>query len=94
MTLHLEDTRITGSRSDGEGGSAIFFVSNDRSGDVAIVDSVLRGNTGGWVLHAPGHLLPGPQHHVDARDGGAGAGLHLRPQAEQAAQRPPHPRSL
>ncbi len=46
MTLRLDGTRIEGNRSNGEGGSAIFFVSNDRTGFVDVVDSVIRNNTG------------------------------------------------
>ena len=54
MTLTVEDTRIAGNRSNGEGGSAIFFVSNDRSGDVEIRGSVLRNNTGDGFSTHPG----------------------------------------
>jgi hypothetical protein len=36
-------------------GSAIFFVTNDHSGDMRIEDSVLRNNHGGsWYVHYPG----------------------------------------
>lgn len=59
MTLRVEGTRIAGNRSNGEGGSAIFFVSNDRSGDVAIVDSVLRNNTGDGFSTHPGIFFLG-----------------------------------
>jgi len=52
MALRLSGTRIEGNTSNGEGGSAIFFVSNDRSGTVRIEDSVIRGNTGdGFSTH-------------------------------------------
>lgn len=52
MTLRLEGSRIEGNRSNGEGGSAIFFVSNNRTGNVHIVDSVIRNNTGdGFLTH-------------------------------------------
>jgi S-layer homology domain len=52
MTLRVEGTRIEGNRSNGEGGSAIFFVSNNRTGYVEIVDSVIRNNTGdGFSTH-------------------------------------------
>ncbi len=52
MTLRLEGTRIEGNTSNGEGGSAIFFVSNNRTGEVEIVDSVIRNNTGdGFSTH-------------------------------------------
>ena len=59
MTLHVEGTRIEGNTSNGEGGSAIFFVSNDRSGDLEIVDSVLRGNTGDGFKTHPGIFFLG-----------------------------------
>ena len=52
MTLRVEGTRIEGNRSNGEGGSAIFFVSNNRTGFVNVVDSVIRNNTGdGFSTH-------------------------------------------
>lgn len=52
MTLRVEGTKIVNNRSNGEGGSAIFFVSNDRSGEVEITDSVIRDNTGdGFSTH-------------------------------------------
>jgi hypothetical protein len=52
MTLRLEGTRIEGNRSNGEGGSAIFFVSNNRTGSVHIAHSVIRNNTGdGFETH-------------------------------------------
>ena len=52
MTLRVEGTKIAHNRSNGEGGSAIFFVSNDRTGDVEIVDSVIRDNKGdGFSTH-------------------------------------------
>ena len=52
MTLRVEGTRIEGNRSNDEGGSAIFFVSNNRSGSVHIVDSVIRNNIGdGFETH-------------------------------------------
>jgi hypothetical protein len=52
MTLRLIRTRILHNRSTGEGGSAIFFVSNDRTGDVVIRDSTIRYNTGdGFQTH-------------------------------------------
>jgi len=52
MTLRVVGTRIEGNRSNGEGGSAIFFVSNNRTGYVEIVRSVIRNNTGdGFSTH-------------------------------------------
>ena len=59
MTLHVEGSKITNNRSNGEGGSAIFFVSNDRSGDVEIVDSTLRNNKGDGFSTHPGIFFLG-----------------------------------
>jgi hypothetical protein len=54
MTLRVAGTRIVHNRSNHEGGSAIFFVSNDRTGDVEIASSVLRDNTGDGFWNYPG----------------------------------------
>jgi len=52
MTLRVVGSRIEGNSSNGEGGSAIFFVSNNRTGFVEITDSVIRNNTGdGFSTH-------------------------------------------
>ena len=52
MTLWVEGTKIASNRSNGEGGSAIFFVSNDRSGTAVVKDSLIRKNTGdGFSTH-------------------------------------------
>ncbi|MBX3031182.1 MAG: hypothetical protein KF809_13630 [Chloroflexi bacterium] len=52
MTLRIEGTRIVQNRSNHEGGSAIFFVSNDRSGEVHIKGSTIRNNKGdGFQTH-------------------------------------------
>jgi len=52
MTLRAEGTKIVHNRSNHEGGSAIFFVSNNRTGNVEITDSVIRNNTGdGFSTH-------------------------------------------
>lgn len=52
MALRVLGTRIERNRSNGEGGSAIFFVSNNRTGTVDIVESVIRDNTGdGFETH-------------------------------------------
>ncbi len=40
-----------------EGGSAIFFVSNDKSGTIAILDSVLKNNPKGKFESAPGLFI-------------------------------------
>jgi hypothetical protein len=43
-------------------GSAIFFVTNDHSGNIKIANSVLRNNTGGsW------YVLPGISMHEDTK---------------------------
>ena len=59
MLLHVEGTRIEGNTSNHEGGSAIFFVSNDRSGSVEVVNSVLTGNTGDGFSTHPGIFFLG-----------------------------------
>lgn len=59
MTLHVEGSRIEGNWSNHEGGSAIFFVSNDRTGSVAIVGSTLRANTGDGFSTYPGIFFLG-----------------------------------
>jgi hypothetical protein len=66
MTLRVEGSRITGNRSNGEGGSGIFFVSNNRSGAVEIVESVLRNNTGDGFGTHPGIFFLG--HHITFTD--------------------------
>jgi hypothetical protein len=43
MTLRVQGTRIEDNHAN-EGGGAIFFVSNDRTGNLIIEDSVLRNN--------------------------------------------------
>jgi hypothetical protein len=43
MTLALCRVRMTGNTAN-EGGGAVFFVSNDRTGRLVVTDSVLRGN--------------------------------------------------
>lgn len=42
-TLELRNTEITGNHAN-EGGGAVFFVSNDRSGTMSITDSTLQDN--------------------------------------------------
>ncbi|MCC6619368.1 MAG: S-layer homology domain-containing protein [Chloroflexi bacterium] len=59
MTLRVLGTRIEGNTSNGEGGSAIFFVSNNRTGSVEIADSVLTGNTGDGFQTYPGIFFLG-----------------------------------
>lgn len=53
MTLSLCGTRIEHNQVNAHG-SAIFFVSNDHSGDIRIDRSVIKGNTGGsWYVTYP-----------------------------------------
>jgi hypothetical protein len=59
MTLRVDGTRISGNRSNHEGGSAIFFVSNDRTGSVEIERSTLRRNTGDGFSTHPGIFFLG-----------------------------------
>ena len=59
MTLHVEGSKIVNNRSNHEGGSAIFFVSNNGSGEVEIVDSVLRDNRGDGFSTHPGIFFLG-----------------------------------
>jgi hypothetical protein len=59
MTLRVAGSTIKSNRSNGEGGSAIFFVSNDRSGEVEIVGSVLRDNSGDGFSTHPGIFFLG-----------------------------------
>ncbi len=60
MTLSIHGTRIERNRVNAHG-AAIFFVTNDHSGDIRIENSVLRENTGGswYPLH------PGISMHAD-----------------------------
>jgi hypothetical protein len=59
MTLRVEGSRINANRSNGEGGAGIFFVSNDRSGDLEIIGSVMRHNTGATFDNYPGIFFLG-----------------------------------
>jgi S-layer homology domain len=59
MLLHVEGTTIEGNTSNHEGGSGIFYVSNDRSGSVEIVDSILRNNNGDGFSTYPGIFFLG-----------------------------------
>ncbi|WP_224243197.1 hypothetical protein [Hyalangium gracile] len=53
MTLSLCGTRIENNEVNAHG-SAIFFVSNDHSGDIRIDRSVIKNNTGGsWYVTYP-----------------------------------------
>jgi hypothetical protein len=46
MALRLCGTRIEANQVNAHG-SAIFFVSNDKTGDIVIERSVIKGNKGG-----------------------------------------------
>jgi S-layer homology domain len=59
MTLQVLGTSIEHNTSNHEGGSAIFFVSNDRTGSVAIDGSTLRNNTGDGFWTYPGIFFLG-----------------------------------
>ncbi len=62
MTLSLCGTRIEHNEVNAHG-SAIFFVSNDHSGDIRIDRSVIRNNTGGsWYP-----TYPQISNHADTR---------------------------
>lgn len=62
MTLSISGTRIEHNAVNAYGG-AIFFVTNDHTGDIRIEDSVIRDNPGGsWYP-----LYPGISMHADTR---------------------------
>ena len=61
MTLRVEGTRIEGNWSNHEGGSGIFFVSNNRTGSVVIKDSILRNNDGDGFQTYPGIFFLGDE---------------------------------
>jgi hypothetical protein len=61
MTLSVLGTLIEKNEVNAYG-SAIFFVTNDHSGDIRIEDSTIRDNIGGsW------HILPGIAMHEDTK---------------------------
>ena len=59
MTLARAGHPDRGQQVEHEGGSAIFFVSNNRSGSVEITDSILRNNTGDGFSTYPGIFFLG-----------------------------------
>ena len=63
FTLDLCGTRIENNHAN-EGGSAIFYVSNDRTGTLLIADSVLRNNPKG-TFETPGY----PGMFIIAKEG-------------------------
>ena len=69
MTLHVEGTRIEGNASNPRAAAAIFFVSNNRTGSVEIVDSVLRNNTGDGFQTYPGIFFLGDSITFTRLDG-------------------------
>jgi hypothetical protein len=61
MTLWVCGTLIDNNKVN-DHGSAIFFVSNDHSGNIVINDSTIRKNAGGsWYAH------PGISMHSDTK---------------------------
>lgn len=61
MTLSLCGTLIEHNKVNAHG-SAIFFVSNDHSGNIVLTDSIIRNNTGGsW------YAQPGISMHSDTK---------------------------
>lgn len=64
MTLSVCGTRIENNQATTHG-SAVFFVSNDKTGDVKIERSVIKGNTGGtWYPKYP-QLSHHPETQVE-----------------------------
>jgi len=59
---------VTGSRLEGnharEGGGAIFFVSNDRSGTLTLTHSTLKDNPSDGFENSPGIFFLGREQHV------------------------------
>ncbi len=54
MTLKILGSKIENNQATTHG-SAIFFVTNNHTGDIVIDQSVIRNNTGGhWYVHYPG----------------------------------------
>lgn len=66
FTLHVCGSRITDNTAN-EGGGAIFFVSNDRSGTLIVEDSVLQRNPSGEFETDPGiFVLSGDTQYIDS----------------------------
>ena len=53
FTVQVIDSRIDGNNA-ADGGGAVFFVSNDRSGTLSILDSTLTNNVSDGFQNAPG----------------------------------------
>ena len=66
FTLRIAGSRITGN-SAAEGGGAIFFVSNDRTGTATVTGSTISGNpsAGFETAGLPGLVLPRRPAAVD-----------------------------
>ena len=79
MTLRVAGHPDRGQPLNGEGGSAIFFVSNDRSGDVEIVEIGHPGQHRRRLRDPPEHLLPRLSHHVRQLDRPVASGAWLPP---------------
>lgn len=58
MTLSLYGTLIEGNEANTHG-SAIFFITNDRTGILRIENSVIRNNAGGYWYELPGISMHG-----------------------------------
>ena len=79
MTLHVEGTRIDGNTSNHEGGSGIFFVSNDRTRlrrDRRLAAAAQHGRR---LQDLPRDLLPGRHDHVHRTRRSSSAAGHSRP---------------
>ena len=59
----LSGTTMTGNHAN-EGGGAVFFVSNDRTGDLTIRDSTLRGNPSDRFQTDPGIYFLGRRQRI------------------------------
>jgi hypothetical protein len=59
----LSGTTMTGNRAR-EGGGAVFFVSNDRTGSLTIRDSTLRGNPSDGFHTDPGIFFLGRRQRI------------------------------
>ena len=67
FTLRIAGTRIIEDNSANEGGGAIFFVSNDRTGTATVTGSTISGNPSAGFETAgfPGMVLPRRPAAVD-----------------------------
>ena len=74
----IAGTRMTGNHAR-EGGGAVFFVSNDRSGVLTIRSSTLRGNPSARFQTDPGIYFLGRQQNIVELHRGLNAGKALSP---------------